>query len=261
MRAAVGALLAGAVLLGCGGSRTTKTIIIQTKTVTKSSSTSSASSTTETLTETVSSGVEPVYFFASPAFGLQPEQRPTQIVFSADGSRWMNAIKDWIGWGSRTAGAVGVWHAKTCVPSCAQSPTLSERAELTLDRIGVYKGRRIYLCYEVAFARTSRLHNFGFCFPPDSPARSYACRGGFNTDGTFVRATGFYRDVRERNAGCSVALSVAQKYVTAVAQVSGQQKPTVMVGPFRCVTASGGNVNNVTCLDPAGRLVTFFGAA
>ena len=28
--------------------------------------------------------------------------------------------------------------------------------------------------------------------------------------------------------------------------------PTVMVAPFRCVTASGGNVNNVTCWTPRG---------
>lgn len=164
--------------MGCGGS-STKTIIIQTRTVTVSGSNSASSATPSSATapSDATATSDHVYFFGRPALQLLPEQRPGEIIFSVDGNNWMTGIRDWLGWGSDIASATGIDHVKDCVPNCAQSIAHAEPAELTLYRIGRNMGRRMYLCFRIAFARTSRTHGFGFCnlADPPEPPRSTKC--------------------------------------------------------------------------------------
>ena len=100
-----------------------------------------------------------IYFFKNPGVEQQPEMRPSQIVFAADGNEDVTGLR-WTAWGSSVARAVGTNQENDCEPTCAEGSIKGIPAHVTLSKPGRFRGREMYLCYRVYY--TVRTSGSGF---------------------------------------------------------------------------------------------------
>ena len=100
-----------------------------------------------------------IYFFRLYGAAQEPEVRPSQIVFAADGN-WDVTGLHWRGWGGAVTRANGIETWTNCTPNCGSGERFSAPVHVSLWQRGRRDVRTMYLCY-----------HFYSTVEPEAPAR------------------------------------------------------------------------------------------
>jgi hypothetical protein len=87
-----------------------------------------------------------VYFFRLDGDAQEPQVRPSQIVFAADGN-WDVTGLHWRDWGGPVARANGTETWTNCIPDCGNGERFRAPVHVTLWQRGRRDGLEMYLCY------------------------------------------------------------------------------------------------------------------
>lgn len=88
----------------------------------------------------------PIYFFALTGVNDEPQVRPRQIVFNADGNNDVTGLR-WAHWGASSTTSNGTDHINNCRPNCAKGNVTRVKTYVHLYRPGRFHHRRMYLCH------------------------------------------------------------------------------------------------------------------
>jgi hypothetical protein len=105
-------------------------------------------------------GQRPIYAFACTACviagpgstGTGEEVKPSSFLLTLDGSTVVQRVR-WSDWGGQVARGTGIYSASDFNPSNATGKRTKFSVDVTLSKVGTFRGHRVYRCMAIASPR------------------------------------------------------------------------------------------------------------